>query len=92
MQNTHLHPLKFAFLRLMLEHTQAARGSFKYDEAKNEKEEAHLVPSTKKLNKKERNQSLQTTRAKRNINFYPKCHVFWPSTMGRRADGGMKML
>ena len=68
----------------MLEHTQAARGSFKYDEAK---KEAHLVPATKKLNKKEENQSLQTTRAERNIIFYPKCHVFWPSTMFELAEG-----
>jgi hypothetical protein len=34
-----------------------------------------------------RMKSKSTNNEKRNINFYPKCHVFWPSTMFELAEG-----
>lgn len=71
----------------MLEHThqQPKEAS---SMMKRKKQGAHLVPSNKEVEEKEEgNQNLQTTRAKRIINFYPKCHVFWPSTMFELAEG-----
>lgn len=36
-----------------------------------------------------RRKSKSTNKEKRNINFYPKCHVSWPSTVFELTEGKM---